>query len=190
GVNDENRSYEYDDKGQRVKWLKDLDANGSIDKVEKGTYDDEGHLVKLEIDNNNDGNVDRIDFRSYDDFDDLASLARDNKEVGDGNAEQLFFYKNTEISNTDHLSGLENIYFQKDNLEVTISDDVLDKIANDDNSHKVIVNSKKSGDVLNLDGNFVKTTDTEAHGGQDYVKYTDDAGNALIVDPDVTVNII
>ncbi|MDP8052859.1 hypothetical protein QJU23_10590, partial [Pasteurella atlantica] len=65
-----------------------------------------------------------------------------------------------------------------------------DKIANDENSHKVIVNSAKTGDVLNLDGSFTKTAETESHGGQDYVKYTDDAGNALIVDPDITVDII
>ncbi|MDP8133445.1 hypothetical protein [Pasteurella atlantica] len=108
----------------------------------------------------------------------------------DGNADKLFVYKDFTISNTDHLIGLQNIDVKQNNIEMTISDDVLDKITNDDNSHKVIVNSKKSGDVLNLDGNFVKTTDTEAHDGQDYVKYTDDAGNALIVDPDVTVNII
>ncbi|MDP8100117.1 hypothetical protein [Pasteurella atlantica] len=89
-----------------------------------------------------------------------------------------------------NMTGLENITVNSDNVQITISDDVLDKIANDDNNHKVIVNSSKSGDKLHLDGNFTKTAETESHSGQDYVKYTDEAGNALIVDPDITVDII
>ncbi|MDP8102039.1 hypothetical protein [Phocoenobacter atlanticus] len=103
--------------------------------------------------------------------------------------------KNYELGSdfdTSHIdmTGLKNIYINKDNVQITISDDILDKIATDDNSHKVIVNSKKSGDQLHLDGNFTKTAETESHGGQDYVKYTDEVGNALIVDPDITVDII
>ncbi|MDP8102040.1 hypothetical protein [Phocoenobacter atlanticus] len=119
---------------------------------------------------------------------DASDLSSSDGNV-DGNSDIINYYRDATITSDNNI-GLTDISFIKDNVSLTISDTALDKIANDDNSHKVIVNSGKSGDKLHLDGNFTKTTETESHSGQEYVKYTDDAGNALIVDPDITVDII
>ncbi|MDP8147582.1 hypothetical protein, partial [Phocoenobacter atlanticus] len=118
---------------------------------------------------------------------DIEEYLVDDNVYMEGNEHQLYIYKNSEHSNMDHFTGIQNIYLSGKELKLTISDDVLDKIANDDNDHKVIINSEKLADELYLEGNFIKTTETESHNGQEYIKYTDEIGNALIVDPDITV---
>ncbi|MDP8106031.1 hypothetical protein QJU39_10085 [Pasteurella atlantica] len=171
-------------KGHSLKQFVDKGDDGSIDQINTFEYDDFGQVIKREYDYTNDGVVDATFWDTYNENQYISTL-QDKNQV-----KRLFFYSNAELSSDEKLLNLEGIYIQRDNISITISDDVLDKIASDENSHKVVVNSTKTGDMLNLDGNFTKTTETESHSGQDCVKYTDEVGNALIVDPDITVNII
>ncbi|MDP8100078.1 hypothetical protein, partial [Pasteurella atlantica] len=184
---------EYDDKGNRIKMEYDNNNDGTIDAVRYFEYDDMGLNTVMKYDTDNDGSINQTDIYGYNDIGTRISITRDlssSTEPLDGNADILLIYGDGVKVSGDNMAGMRNINLYKDDISLTISEQALDKIATDENSHKVIVNSKKSGDQLHLDGNFTKTTETEAHDGQDYVKYTDEAGNALIVDPDITVDII
>ncbi|MDP8054780.1 hypothetical protein [Pasteurella atlantica] len=196
GSTDIVKEYSYNERDLVSETRTDSDNDGTFEKVEYFTYNNLGNIVTYSRDDGNDHSIDYKQYREY-------AIAK-NGEVeagilsavaidwGNNGYERFDIYDDHTMQASDKydIAGLENIYIKKDNLEVTISDDTLDKIANDNNGHKVIVNSLKSGDKLHLDGNFTKTTETESHAGQDYVKYTDEAGNALIVDPDITVDII
>ncbi|MDP8102034.1 hypothetical protein [Phocoenobacter atlanticus] len=180
----------FDEKGLREEYsLKDLTTNKLSYKVylEHDYTEQYKHIVE------------KVDYRVDDIFDEIRLFDGSKKGRNeifvandynqDNVMDNLSIVRDVELSE-DYIQGIKDVRLLKDDLSVTISDDVLDKIATDDNSHKVIVNSKKSGDQLHLDGNFTKTTETESHDGQNFVKYTDEAGNALIVDPDITVDII
>ncbi|MDP8100112.1 hypothetical protein, partial [Pasteurella atlantica] len=188
GVVDSSQIREYDAKGASTKLSIDKGNDGTIDQVNTYENNDFGLVTKINYDTNNDGNLDRIDTRTYSEHGIWETTSVDLK--ADSSIDFFQSYMNMELPSDDSFIGISSVYLVENNIALTIPEATLDKIASDKNSHKLVINSSKEGDQLHLDGNFTKTAETESHSGQDYVKYTDEAGNALIVDPDITVDII
>ncbi|MDP8094310.1 hypothetical protein QJU20_09830 [Pasteurella atlantica] len=197
GSTDVVKEYSYNERDLVSEIRTDSDNDGTFEKVENFTYNDVGvvDVYSQRID----GNV-SVDYKKYYDY----KIAENGElQIGikktvatdidnDGHCDIIWTYDDFVLVESDKydITGLRDISFQKNDMSLTISDDILDKVANGTSNHKMIINGAQSGDKLHLDGNFTKTTETESHRGQDYVKYTDEAGNALIVDPDITVDII
>ncbi|MDP8050748.1 hypothetical protein QJU43_09945 [Pasteurella atlantica] len=191
-------TYEYNDEGRmsvrsNYASVKDI-ATDKVSSEHFYEYDNSTDLLTKETVYNGhieDNKVSTISHYEYNNSEQKVARYYDNLQDGE-NVDQINVYGNHTVSESEKfdISGMKNIYFNKEDVTLTITDDTLDKIANDVNSHKVVISSSKSGDELRLEGNFTKTTETESHGGQDYVKYTDEAGNALIVDPDISVAVV
>ncbi|MDP8054822.1 hypothetical protein, partial [Pasteurella atlantica] len=180
---------EYNEAGQEVKYTIDHPQNHASDYTATSIYDEQGLQIKRVVDYVEN---DSRDFTATFEYDNQNEMVKQFVDMeSNGGVDKLYVYEPTTISNSNNILGttFKDIYILEDDVAINIADTVLDVIANDQNGHKVYVNSTKTGDVINLEGNFVKA-ETESHAGQDYVKYTDEAGNALIIDPDITVNII
>ncbi|MDP8153400.1 hypothetical protein QJU66_09745 [Pasteurella atlantica] len=191
-------TYEYNDEGRmsvrsNYASVKDI-ATDKVSIEHFYEYDNStGLFIKETVYNGHieDNKVSAISHYEYNNSEEKVARYYDNLTDGE-NIDYVNIYGNHTVSESEKfdISGVKNILFNKEDVTLTITDDTLDKIANDENSHKVIVKSWVSGDELRLEGNFTKTTETESHSGQDYVKYTDEAGNAIIVDPDISVAIV
>ncbi|MDP8078697.1 BapA/Bap/LapF family prefix-like domain-containing protein [Phocoenobacter skyensis] len=194
----EGNTYEYNDEGRmsvrsNYASVKDI-ATDKVSSEHFYEYDNSTDLLTKETVYNGhieDNKVSNISHYEYNNSEEKVARYYDNLTDGE-NIDYVNIYGNHTVSESAKfdISGMSGIGFNKEDVTLTITDDTLDKIANDVNSHKVFVDSSLSGDELRLEGNFTKTIETESRGGQDYVKYTDEVGNAFIVDPDVTVNII
>ncbi|MDP8102057.1 hypothetical protein [Pasteurella atlantica] len=186
----------YDDHRRIITSKTDGNNNNVYEDITEYTYDNLANIKSSELasyDINEDGNLDKFNYRVFN----VVGKVLTEEGVYDLNGEnpevkKIYYLQDSEVVFKDNFS-VENIYFYGNNdVSVTLSDEVLDKLANDDNNHSIFVDSYNNltGSKLKLDGSFTKTAETEAHDGQDFVKYTDEAGNALIVDPDITVDII
>ncbi|MDP8111893.1 MULTISPECIES: hypothetical protein [Pasteurellaceae] len=179
-------SYQYNDKGELIKAFIDLGGNGSINQIHSYVYE-KGERVQINYDLDANDTVDKMEFYKYNDIGKLTYMKQD---IGaDGSIDKLWFYDEIKVPTGSDLTNINELIINRPDISVTISDHILDQIVSN-NTHKVVVSSHSTKDGLNLEGSFTKTTETESHGGQDFVKYTDEAGNALIVDPDITVDII
>ncbi len=203
-------TYEYAEHGQL---LKSVDSNNIRDYIQ--VYNEKEQKIEFTYDSKQDDGKDYSIFYGYDDKGDNSTLIYDNKmndnkdytfnnqfddehhrilglrdDLSDGSFNKLYLYESMSVTYQNDFAEVKDIYFAKDDIDVTISEAVLNKIIGDDSSDKVVIHTARPDGKLHLDGNFTKTAETESHGGQDYVKYTDEAGNALIVDPDITVDII
>ncbi|MDP8104022.1 RHS repeat domain-containing protein [Pasteurella atlantica] len=131
----------------------------------------------------------------YNNANEKLFIARDNRAsdsdgIIDGNADLLFIYEPvslTKIGTLASLDGLTHIYLQ-DNEKFTFSAAEIDKIVSASKNIRVTdhyYSNHSEEATLKLTGGFTETATNDK-----YVTYTDGAGNNLIVDADITVNII
>ncbi|MDP8034569.1 MULTISPECIES: hypothetical protein [Pasteurellaceae] len=180
---------EYDEQGRTIKVENNILSSDTIaiNNFEYNQFDQNTkNVTMIKRDASNEDSTFTMHSeqeRFYNSAHELSYIGRDLAEV-DGHYDWLFTYEDFSLPKDEVFKGLSKLWIQTDDV-LTISEEALDSISNN-SGHKLYIYNKyysthADSASVSLEGNFTKT-------GAGV--YTDEAGNALIVDPDITVNIV
>ncbi|MDP8033837.1 hypothetical protein QJU43_06645 [Pasteurella atlantica] len=145
----------------------DKDADGIAEKITEITIEKDGtKITKVFLDTDDDGK-----------FEDVITTTEHPDKTITTESRSAIADNNGDLVDTD---------FIKDDASLVISEGTLNKIANSENGHKVMVNNEKPANQSSLENDFTKTAETEGRDGEEYVKYTNDSDDMLIINPDIT----
>ncbi|MDP8117683.1 hypothetical protein [Phocoenobacter atlanticus] len=173
----------YDDMEHKVKFIYDNKQNDAKDYSLTYNYDEHIH-VSSQYES---ANRSYIDYHKYND--EKSSKIMDVRDDNvDGSIDKIFVQRSLTLDYQDEYATVKEIQISDvNNNLLTISDETLTNIITNNGADKLVIKTSREHSALDLGDSFIKTGEKEIYEGKNYIKYADDSGLTVIVEPDIDV---